>query len=159
MTPEDDWQLGHRIAEPWGHAETIWELQPLSVQRPATGEATARYLCATCDEPVECVVVSADASDRRARQRRRRARVTTVIAATCGVVLAGSTLGGLSGAVIMAQDGEWALVAGMTGLTAVYGWFAGKAFTWVRPWSAFPPGDGDVRLAAPSPVHELRPPA
>jgi hypothetical protein len=160
VTPDgDSWQLAHRIEEPGGHTTTVWELQPLTVMRPDTGETTARFLCATCDEPVDCVVVSAGAQWRLARQRRRRARVTTVIAVVTGLVLVPSGAGGLAGAVISAQQDAWGVAAGLVGVGVLYGWLGVKAFSYARPWATIPPGDADVRMAAPSSLHELRPPA
>jgi hypothetical protein len=155
----DDWQLGHRIEEPWGRARPVWEHHPLTVVRPDTGETTTRFLCATCDEPVDCVVLSADTQNRRARRRRRRTRATTVIAATAGLVLAVSAAGGLTGALVTLSDGAWAVAGASTAAGVFNGWLSVKAFSFVRPWATIPPGDVDVRLAAPSPLHELRPPA
>ncbi|PWK47039.1 hypothetical protein BC793_108153 [Actinoplanes xinjiangensis] len=154
----DDWQLAHRIEEPWGDARTVWELQPLTVTRPGTGETTTRFLCATCDEPVDCVVVSADTQSRLAR-RRGRARVTTVVAVTTGLVLAVSTVGALVGVVVMVRNGAWAVAVAAAAMSGLYGWLAAKSFSYARPWATIPAGDAGVRLASPSRAHELRPPA
>ncbi|MDI6102674.1 hypothetical protein QLQ12_29050 [Actinoplanes sp. NEAU-A12] len=160
MTTEDEtWRLGHRIEEPWGQAQAWWEWHPVAIERPTEGETTTRLLCATCDEPVGVVVPSTAALTRLLRSRRSRARIVSFAGAAGLVVMAGSVLGALMGAYITAVAGEWGTVTLAVLLAAVYGWLSLVALRHARYQEPTLRGDEDVRLAAPSRVHELRPPS
>ena len=150
----ETWQLGHRTED--ASAETLarWERHPVPVARPAKGEATGRLLCMTCDEAVDYV---AALLDRRLRRRRWRARAGCYAARFLLVMMVASAVSPLPPAFLMAARGEWLLVLALLPFTVLYGWLATVALPYARYREATLHDDENVRLATPSPVHELRP--
>lgn len=156
VSPEgEEWQLGHRIQEPCGQAQDWWELHPVTLVRPGAGETTTRLLCATCDEAVDCVVVS----EAGRRRRRWRTRAVSVAAASGAILLTAGSVGGVTGMFVLGAEGKPLLAAASGAMGLIYYWLTYLIGPHIRPWGTTAPGDEDVRLVSPSPVHELRPPS
>ncbi|GIE91858.1 hypothetical protein [Actinoplanes regularis] len=153
-------QLAHRVAErPAGAAEphlpvTQWfELHPVPVDRPAAGVTEAQVRCGTCGETVDCVVASVAGRNREraaARWVRNLLRAIQVFGAGLGV--AAVVYGAANGTAISGAGLIGLIAAVLTGGGLVI--WAGETVTEVRPDLT---SDG-VRLASPSPVHEIRRP-
>jgi anti-sigma factor RsiW len=155
VTDGETWQLGHRIAESSGQARSWWERHPVTVVRPAEGEATVRLLCATCDAPVECVVPSTALLERRLRWRRRRAAFRAWLT-RIGVVLLGTgAAGALFGGFAAALGRDWLEAVMLLPTAILYGWLATLLAPHVHRAEAGPRAGEDVRPAVVSPAHEL----
>ncbi len=152
----ETWQLGHRTEEASGQALARWERHPVTVVRPAKGEATDRFLCMTCDEPVDYVAASTAVLDRRLRLRRWRARAGCYAGRFLLVMMVVSAISPFPPAVLMATRGEWLLAFLLLPFAIFYGWLATVAFPYARYREPVLRDDEKVRLATPSPVHELR---
>ncbi|GAA4603357.1 hypothetical protein BJY16_004584 [Actinoplanes octamycinicus] len=144
------WRLGHRLPRPPAGVAQWFELHPVPVDRPVAGEVVAVVACGTCDEPVACVVSSIAVRDRRrARAHRRRLLLRALRA---GAVLCG--LVGFGWAARSATTSGLGLV--LTVVVLAGGLIFAMAVHDAVERMRMPVADDGLRLARPSPGHEIR---